>query len=343
MPRSGPVAVSVAALTTLTMLAACAGGGPSDIPGGQAASGTAAETVQFYGYGVAKVAYEKVIPAFQQTPEGADVQFQESYGPSGDQSRKVASGSPADFVAFSVEPEITRLVEAGLVSKDWNQGEYKGVPFGSIVVMVVRPGNPKGINDWPDLLKPGVEVVTPNPLSSGAAQWNLMAPYSVSSNGGADPKAGIDYVDTLVTDHVHLQPKSGREATEAFLQGAGDVLLSYENEAKFLERQGDPVEYFVPPQTFRIETPVAVVQGGQSTEKARAFDEFLSTPTAQRVVADAGFRPSDPEVLAEHADAFPTPEKIWTVADLGGWSEVRKELFDPDSGSITTIYERVNR
>ncbi|MDO5698421.1 MAG: extracellular solute-binding protein [Dermatophilus congolensis] len=343
MPRSRLTAV-VGTVAALSMLAACAGGGPSDVPGGAAAgSGTPAETVQFYGYGVAKVAYEKVIPAFQQTPEGAGTQFQESYGPSGDQSRKVASGSPADFVAFSVEPEIIRLVDAGLVSPDWNQGEYKGVPFGSIVVMVVRPGNPKGINDWPDLLKPGVEVVTPNPLSSGAAMWNLLAPYSVLSKGGVDPQAGIAYADKLVTDHIHLQPKSGREATEAFLQGAGDVLLSYENEAKFLERKGDPIEYLVPPQTFRIETPVAVVTGGQATQKARQFDAFLSTPTAQRVVAEAGFRPSDPQVLAEHSDSFPIPDRIWTVGDLGGWTKVRKELFDPDSGSITTIYERVNR
>lgn len=340
MLRSGAAAASVAALLMLT---ACAGGGPSDVPGGQAVSGDAVETVQFYGYGVAKVAYEKVIPAFQQTPEGAGVQFQESYGPSGDQSRKVASGSPADFVAFSVEPEIMRLVDAGLVSPGWNRGEYKGVPFGSIVVMVVRPGNPKGIDDWPDLLKPGIEVVTPNPLSSGAAMWNLLAPYSVLSKGGAQPEEGVAYVDKLVTDHVHLQPKSGREATEAFLQGAGDVLLSYENEAKFLQRKGDPIEYLVPKQTFRIETPVAVVTGGQAEEKAREFDAFLSTPTAQRVVADAGFRPSDPQVLAEHEDAFPAPDKIWTVGDLGGWPKVRTDLFDPDSGSITTIYERENR
>ena len=342
MPRSR-LAAAAAMVATAVTLGACAGGGPSDVPGGAAVSGTSAETVQFYGYGVAKVAYEKVIPAFQQTPEGTGVQFQESYGPSGDQSRKVASGSPADFVAFSVEPEITRLVDAGLVSPDWNAGEYKGVPFGSIVVMVVRPGNPKGINDWPDLLEPGIEVVTPNPLSSGAAMWNLLAPYSVLSKGGADPQAGVDYVDKLVTDHVHLQPKSGREATEAFLQGAGDVLLSYENEAAFLQRKGDPIDYLVPPQTFRIETPVAVVKGGRGEQKGRAFEAFLSTPTAQRVVAEAGFRPSDPQVLAEHEDAFPTPEKIWTVGDLGGWATVRKDLFDPDSGRISTIYERVNR
>ena len=202
------------------------------------------------------------------------MQFQQSYGASGDQSRKVAAGAAADFVNFSVEPDVTRLVDAGLVDASWNTGAHKGIPFGSVVTIVVRKGNPKGIKDWDDLLKPGVEVVTPNPFSSGSAKWNLLAPYSAKSNGGADKAAGLAYIDKLVTEHVKIQPKSGREATEAFLQGTGDVLLSYENEALFVEKNGDPVEHVTPPTTFKIENPAAVLKGSKNLAKAQGVQRL---------------------------------------------------------------------
>ena len=169
------------------------------------------------------------------------MQFQQSYGASGDQSRKVEAGAEADFVNFSVEPDITRLVDAGLVDEDWNANEHKGIPFGSVVTIVVRKGNPKGIKDWDDLLQPGVEVVTPNPFSSGSAKWNLLAPYAAKSDGGDGPDGRARTTSTSSSsDHVKVQPKSGREATETFLQGTGDVLLSYENEALFIERKRRP-------------------------------------------------------------------------------------------------------
>src|SRR5690606_19335033 len=174
-----------------------------------------------------------------------------------DQSRKIARGAPADIVSFSLEPDITRLVDAGLVDPDWNADATRGVPFGSVVTLVVRAGNPKNIRGWDDLLRPDVEVVTPNPFSSGSAKWNLLAPYAAASDGGADEAAGLAYISELVGEHVKIQPKSGREATESFLQGSGDVLLSYENEALFIERKGDPVEHVTPPQTFKIENPAA--------------------------------------------------------------------------------------
>ena len=145
-------------------------------------------TVNLYAYAVPKPGFDKLIPAFKATAAGKGVQFQQSYGASGDQSRKVAAGAAADFVNFSVEPDITRLVDAGLVDTSWNADEHKGIPFGSVVTIVVRKGNPKGIKDWDDLLKPGIEVVTPNPFSSGSAKWNLLAPYAAKSNGGKDPR-----------------------------------------------------------------------------------------------------------------------------------------------------------
>src|SRR6478735_9017067 len=179
---------AVAAAASLVMTA-CAGGGASDTIGAAAAAEPAAgsSTVNLFAYAVPKPGYDKLVPAFQGTPAGKGVQFQQSYGASGDQSRKVAAGAPADVVNFSVEPDITRLVDAGLVDKNWNANQYKGIPFGSVVTIIVRKGNPKGIHTWDDLLKPGVQVVTPNPFSSGSAKWNLLAPYAAKSGGGTNP------------------------------------------------------------------------------------------------------------------------------------------------------------
>ena len=332
--------LALAAAASLGMTA-CAGGGASDTVGAAAAiePATGTSTVNLFAYAVPKPGYDKLIPAFQATEAGKGVQFQQSYGASGDQSRKVAAGAEADFVNFSVEPDVTRLVDAGLVDASWNANEHKGIPFGSVVTIVVRKGNPKGIKDWDDLLKPGVEVVTPNPFSSGSAKWNLLAPYATKSNGGTDKQAGLDYIEALVGDHVKIQPKSGREATEAFLQGSGDALLSYENEALFIEGKGDPVEHVTPPQTFKIENPTAVVTKGKGAATAQAFNDFLFTPAAQELWAQAGFRPVDPTVAAKYAADFPQPDKLWTIADLGGWKDVDSTLFKKDVGDIAKIYD----
>ena len=324
-------------------LAACAGG-PSDVVGGGDIGGDGSGgTVNLFTYAVPKVGYDEVVPVFTATEEGAGVRFLQSFGPSGDQSRKVRDGAPADYVNFSVAPDVTRLVEAGLVSPDWDAGEHRGVPFGSVVTIVVRAGNPKNIRDWDDLLRPGVAVVTPNPFSSGAAKWNLLAPYAVKSRGGADPQAGLDYIAKLVRDHVRIQPKSGREATEAFLQGSGDALISYENEAIFIKRQGEPVEYVTPPGTFKIENPAAVLEGSPNRDAAERFLAFQYTKAGQRAWARAGFRPVDEAVLAEFEDYFLAPAALWTIDDFGGWAAVDEELFHPDRGTIARIYDEATR
>jgi ABC-type sulfate transport system substrate-binding protein len=183
-------------------------------------------------------------------------------------------------------------------------------------------------------------VVTPSPLSSGSAKWNLLAPCVVNSNGGQNPRAGLDFVQKLVADHVKLRPGSGREATDVFVQGSGDVLIRYENEAINTERQGKPVEHITPPQTFKIENPVAVVSTSQHLGKATALKNYVYTIDAQRLWAQAGFRPVDPGVAAEFAALFPTPQKLWTIADLGGWDTVDPQLFDKDNGSIMKIYKQ---
>ncbi|WFR74341.1 sulfate ABC transporter substrate-binding protein [Prescottella defluvii] len=324
-------------------LTACSGGSSDVVGGTDAAVGGGAGAVNMFAFGVPKPGYDKVTAGFARTDEGQGVTFNPSYGASGDQSRKVKDGAQADFVSFSVEPEITRLVDAGLVDEAWNSGAYNGIPFGSVVTLVVRKGNPKNIKDWDDLLRPGVEVVTPNPFSSGSAKWNLLAPYAAKSDGGKNPQAGLDYLDKLVGEHVKVQPKSGREATEMFLQGTGDVLLSYENEALFTERKGDPVEHVTPPATFKIENPVAVVSNGRNVAQATAFRDYLYTTDAQRLWAEAGFRPVDPAVATEFAADFPQPQKLWTVADLGGWTVVDQELFTQGSGRIAAIYDSATK
>ena len=210
-----------------------------------------------------------------------------------------------------------------------------------VPVILVRKGNPKNIRDWDDLLQPGIVVVTPSPLSSGSAKWNLLAPYTVKSDGGRDRQAGLDFVSRLVNDHVTTRPGSGREATDVFLQGTGDVLISYENEAINIERQGAAkgqvdIEYVTPPQTFRIDNPVAVVTTSAHLDKATALKNYLYTPEAQTIWAQAGFRPVDPGVAADFATQFPAPQKLWTIADLGGWETVDAALFDKDTGAITT-------
>jgi sulfate/thiosulfate transport system substrate-binding protein len=183
-----------------------------------------------------------------------------------------------------------------------------------------------------------VEVITPSPLSSGSAKWNLLAPYAVKSGGGRDSRAGVDFISKLVHEHVKLRPGSGRIATDVFVEGSGDVLISYENEAIAAERKGKPVEHISPPQTFKIENPVAVVSTSQHLDAANAFKNFQYTAAAQKVWAQAGFRPVDPAVATDFRDQFPVPVKLWTIADLGGWSTVDPQLFDKNTGSITKIY-----
>ncbi|UXA16387.1 sulfate ABC transporter substrate-binding protein [Mycobacterium sp. SMC-4] len=317
-----------------TLLAGCAGGA-SDVVGEGGGRSDAETTLTLVAFAVPEPGWAKVAPAFAATQDGRGVEVTGSYGASGDQSRSVEAGKPADIVNFSVEPDITRLVKAGKVDEGWNAGVTRGIPFGSVVSFAVRPGNPKNIRNWDDLLAPGVEVITPSPLSSGAAKWNLLAPYAYASNGGQDPQAGIDFVNRLVTEHVKLRPGSGREATDVFRQGSGDVLLAYENEALNFD-----LEYVNPPETFKIENPVAVVNTSRHLDKANDFLNFQYTAEAQRLWAEANFRPVDPAVLAEFADKFPAPEKLWTIDDLGGWADVDAQLFDKDNGTITKIYKQ---
>jgi sulfate/thiosulfate transport system substrate-binding protein len=325
-------AVPAALATLLLALVAAGCGGSEDTAG---ASGGDGGTLSLVAYSTPREAYEEIIPAFQETHAGAGIDFDQSYSSSGEQSRGVEAGLAADVVAFSLEPDITRLIDAGLVDADWNQDEYNGMVTDSVVVFVVREGNPEGIQSWGDLLKDGVEVITPNPFTSGGAQWNIMAAYGAQLEQGKSEEEAVDYLRELFLEHVPVQDKSARESLQTFSGGKGDVLLAYENEAIFAQQAGQPLEYVVPDETILIENPVAVVNTSEHAEAAQAFIDFLRTPEAQTVFGEKGYRPVVEDVLAEFD--YPEPPGLFTIADLGGWSDVRTRFFDREESIFLDI------
>jgi sulfate transport system substrate-binding protein len=300
-------------------------------------SGSGGAQLGLVAYSTPKKAYDALIAAFQQTAEGKNVTFTESYGASGAQSRAVAAGQPADVVAFSTEPDVARLVKAGLVSSDWDANAYKGIVADSVVVLVVRKGNPKHITGWNDLTKPGIDVVTPNPSTSGSARWNILAAYGAQIKMGKTPAQALDYVKTLITKHVSVEDPSGSTAMDTFAGGKGDVLLSYESEAISAEKAGLPVQYIIPHQTILIQTPDAVVNKSSHLKQAQAFLSWLWSPAAQTIWAEKGYRPVLQSVASQFASKYPTPAQLFTIDSLGGWKTVDKTLFDPANGSVTQI------
>ncbi|HET6449428.1 MAG TPA: sulfate ABC transporter substrate-binding protein [Conexibacter sp.] len=330
------------ALLTLVALAAVAGcGGASDSSDGADVSGggDAETTLSLVAYSTPEVVYDEIIPDFQKTADGSGVGFKTSFGASGDQSRAVEAGLRADVVSFSTEPDMTRLVDAGIVDPSWNATPDRGLVTTSVVAFVVRKGNPKHIKTWNDLLRPGVKVLTPNPFSSGAAKWNLLAAYGQASDAGKNPQAGLDYVRELIADHVPVQDKSGRDALSDFTGGNGDVLLSYEYEATTAQKKGEDVDYVVPDDTIKINIDIATTRDAPAA--AQSFlDYVLSKPAQQRFV-DWGYRPVNADVLAaaKARGLFPEPSGLFTIDDLGGWDRVNDEFFDVDHGSIAKIEE----
>jgi sulfate transport system substrate-binding protein len=320
-----------AALLAATTLAVGGCGGAEDTKDATAAGGgDAATKLSLVAYSTPEVVYDEIVPAFRRSEAGKDVSFKTSFGASGEQSRAVEGGLDADVVSFSIEPDMERLVEAGLVAKGWKaQTGTKGVVSRSIVSFIVRKGNPKGIRTWDDLLDPGVKVVTPNPFTSGAAKWNLL---------GAVAHGGIGYVRKLIEDHVSVQPKSGREALQTFTGGEGDVLLSYEYEATTAIKKGEKgIELVRPDSTVEIEIDIARTKGAPAA--AKSFVDYVLGPEGQSKFADWGYRPVDPQTAARTKARFPDPPKVTTIAELGGWSKVNDELFDPEKGKIAKIEE----
>jgi len=321
------------AILALGLLASgCGGQSSSEASSGGDGSGGKLTLV---AYSTPEEAYKELIPAFDKTPEGKGVGFSQSYAASGEQSRAVEGGLPADVVEFSLEPDMTRLVDADLVDKRWNQNQYKGMVTNSVVVLMVRKGNPKNIKDWDDLVTGKVEVLEPNPFTSGGAKWNIMAAYGAQLEKGKSPQEAQQYLAELFKN-IPVLDKSARESLQTFSSGKGDVLLGYENEAILAQQKGEKIDYVVPDQTIMIENPVAATSEAKDPKLAQGFVDFLYTDEAQRIFAGKGYRPVVKGVPG--ADKFPTPANLFDIRKFGGWDKVNTDFFDPERGVVAKIF-----
>ncbi|MDQ3650633.1 MAG: sulfate ABC transporter substrate-binding protein [Acidobacteriota bacterium] len=318
-----------------------------------AGSGGQNVTLILGAYTTPREAYGKaILPAFQKhwkEKTGQQVDFQESYQASGAQARAVVGGFEADVVALSLEGDVDKIAEAGLITHDWKAKPNRGMVSTSIVVIAVRPGNPKGVRDWPDLAKPGLNVLTPDPKTSGGAQWNINAIYGAALRGFAgvpkdDPQAARRFLKG-VFNNVSIMDKGARESITNYEKGVGDVAVTYENEVLVGRQSGQKYEYVTPRSTILIENPVALVDKNVDRhgvrEVAEGFINFLWEKDAQRGYAKYGLRPVDEEVAEEVRAQFPTVEDLWRVEYLGGWNKVAKDIYGP-GGAYTKVFEELH-
>jgi sulfate transport system substrate-binding protein len=321
-------ALTLAAVLTAALALSGCGGSSSEGDG---------ESLSLVAYSTPQTAYEEHLePAFKETPAGEGVEFTNSFGASGDQSRAVEAGQDASYVNFALETDITRLVESGQVATDWRDNRYKGIVTNSVVALVVRPGNPEGIKTFQDLVDKEVEVVTPNPFTSGGARWNIMAIYGAAIEAGKSEEQALNDVKTVLSKAV-VQPESARVALQTFTGGAGDVLLSYENEAIAAQTAGEEVDYVIPESTILIEQPAAVTV--DAPQAATDYLDFLWSDEGQTIWAEQGYRPVNQALLDQQV--FPVPAKLFTIEDFGGWEKVADEFFDEETGSVATIQEEL--
>jgi sulfate/thiosulfate transport system substrate-binding protein len=339
-PWKHPALVLLAGLALAVSACAPAAAPPSTAGATPAASGGV--HLALVAYSTPQEAYAKLIPAFQQTSAGANLAVDPSFGASGTQTQAVISGLAADVVALSLSSDMTKLVNANLVAPDWNSDPQKGMVTDSVVSLVVRKGNPKGITTWDDLLKPGIEVVTPDPFQSGGAKWNILAGYGAKIKAGQSPDQARAFLKDLL-GHVSVQPASGREAMTTFVGGRGDVLISYENEAITAQQAGQSVDYVIPTSTILIENPIAVVKTSHNPAAAQAFVDYLRSQDGQRVWGKAGYRPVLKDVGQEFASTFAVPTGPFTIDDLGGWPAVDKQFFDRDTGLISQLVREIGQ
>jgi len=324
-----------AALLALLIAVFVAGCGSSSDSSSSTSSSGGGGALSVVGYSTPESVYQEALePGFEKTPEGSGVSFSNSFGASGDQSRAVVAGQPASVVHFAQAGDMERLVEeGGLVDKNWEKQPYGGIAQDSVVVITVRSGNPKGIHSLDDVLSKDVDVVTPNPFSSGAARWNIMAVYGSQINAGKSPDQALAAVKTLLEKTV-VQPGSARDALAAFTQGEGDVLLGYENEAIKAENEGEDVEHVIPPSTILIETPIAVTKEAPEPA-AEDFLNYIWSDAGQEIWAENGYRPVNPKLV--DPKQFPTPKDLFKISQFGGWSKVNDEFFDDETGSVAKI------
>src|SRR5918993_2753447 len=345
-PRRGAAAaLALLALLTASASQACGGGGGAPGDGRKV-------TLTLAGYTTPREAYGKaIIPAFQKhwkEKTGQTVEFRESYQASGAQSRAVIGGFEADVVALSLEGDVDKITDAGLITHDWKGKPYRGMVSTSVVVIAVREGNPKGVRDWPDLARPGLNVLTPDPKTSGGAQWNINAIYGAALRGHAgvakdDPAAAREFLKSVFRN-VSIMDKGARESITNYEKGVGDVAITYENEVLVGRQGGQKYDYVIPRSTILIENPVALVDKNVdkhgTREVAEAFVNFLWEKEAQRAYAKYGLRPVDPEVAEEVKAQYPAVEDLWKVDYLGGWGRVATEIYGPQ-GVYTKMFEEL--
>lgn len=286
-------------------------------------------------FAVTRAAYERIVPLFEakwQQEHGQRVSISRSYGGSGSQTRSVIDGLQADVVALALALDTNKIVDAGLMQPGWEgRSPNRGIVHRSVAVLVTKESNPKQIQDWADLARDEISVVMANPKTSGGARWNLLALWgAVTKTGGTEAQA-IEYMTRTFANAPAL-PRDAREATDVFVkQGQGDVLINYENEVLLAQQNGKSLSYIVPDVNISIDSPVAVVDAYVDKHGTRAvaeaFVQFLFTPEAQREFAKAGFRPVEPTVAAEFAAQYPPIATLFTVEDLGGWSQVQSKFF----------------
>ncbi len=329
--RRGTKAGLLAALAALAVAVVAAGCGGSDDASGSGGS------VALVAYSTPQQAFEEgLIPAFQETSGGEGSDFTTSFGSSGDQRRAVEAGQSADFVDLSLEPDMTSLVEEGLVDKNWNANENKGIITDSVVVFSVRPGNPEGIESWEDLVTGDVEIITPNPATSGGAKWNIMAAYGSQIAQGKSEKEALEFV-AKIFENTSVLDDSARDSLQTFASGKGDVLIGYENEAIQAQDEGVDLEYIIPDDTILIENPAAVTTEASDPATAKAFLDFIWTDEGQQLFADYGYRPVTESVLANNTDKFPDVPGLFTIEEFGGWGTADDEFFDDENGKVTAI------
>jgi sulfate/thiosulfate transport system substrate-binding protein len=303
-----------------------------------AAAASHSTSLSLVAYSTPKTVLGKIIQSWQKTPDGSGVSFNQSYGASTDQARAVANGLEADLVFLSTGDDVNLLVDAGLVNSNWSHQSYDGIAADTVVVFAVRNGNPKHIKGWADLIKPGVQVLTPNPFSSGSAKWNILAAYGAERRLGKTDAQATAYVKSLFR-HVVSQDSSGRNATNTFLAGKGDVLITYESEAINSRLSGQDIQYVIPRQSMLIELPIAVTKTSSNTAKVNQFIRYVKGGTAQNLFAQYGFRPVVKSVLAKYANKYPARPGIFKVDDryIGGWRNADKIWFDPNKGRMVQI------
>ena len=312
-------------------------------------------TLIFAAYTVPKEAYQReILPAFQKywkEKTGQSVKFVESYEASGAQSRAIAAGLEADIAALSLEKDINRLKDAGLITHDWKNNKYKGFVTNSLAVIAFRPGNPKNIKNWEDLAKQDVDVIYPSPKTSGGAMWAVNAIYGAGLKMSEVKTGKKDYAAARqllksIQKRVKVMDKSGRLAVTTFENGIGDALVTYEDEALLRQKQGKEFPYLTPESTILIENPVAVIDKNvdkhQTRKVAEAFIEFVHSPEAQRLFALYGLRPVNEEVAKEFAKKNPAPKYLFTIDYLGGWNQVENDIYGKN-GVWTKIIEELER